>query len=310
MDYSHTPVMWNEVRGFMEASLGSGESIAVDCTCGEGGHSVLLLETFPGLRVIAFERDEEILAIARERLSRFGDRVEFINDNFSSFGSRLEGRGERIMGVLYDFGISSFHLDKSGRGFSLRDEQPLDMRLDMSCGKSARDIVNKSTEIQLTEIIKEYGEERWARRIARYICRSREKAPIETTRELAILVLKAIPSRYHVKNIHPATRVFQALRIAVNDELSAIDDSLRDAVRIIASGGRLCALSFHSLEDRIVKTVFRRAARGCLCREERCLCEGGPVMKILTKKPLEPGEAELVNNRRARSAKLRAAEKI
>ncbi len=310
MDVAHTPVMWKEVRDFLEAPLGGGESLAVDCTCGEGGHSFLLLESFPGLRLIAFERDVEILSIARERLAPFGDRVEFINDNFSSFGSRLEERGERIMGVLYDFGISSFHLDKSGRGFSLRDDQPLDMRLDAAGKTNARDIVNGFSEIKLTEIIRELGEERWARRIARYICRSREKTPIETTRDLAILVLKAIPSRYHVKNIHPATRVFQALRIAVNDELTAIDVSLRDAVRLTSPGGRICAISFHSLEDRIVKTVFRRAAHGCLCREERCFCEGGPLVKILTKKPVEPGEAETGSNRRARSAKLRAAEKI
>lgn len=310
MSYAHVPVMWNELREFLTGAVAAGDGIIVDCTLGEGGHSEKMLAAFPGIKVIAFERDVEILAIARERLDPFGGRISFINDNFSSIARHLGDVAGRIAGFLYDFGISSYHFDNSGRGFSYQGDEPLDMRLDGGTGLSARDIVNTWTEIKLTEIIRTYGEERWARRIARYICRSRDMKPLETSQELAQLVLRAIPARFHVKNIHPATRVFQALRIAVNDELSAIETSLRDALGLVASGGRICAISFHSLEDRIVKNIFRRASKGCVCTEEQCLCRNDPLVKILTKKPVVPGDAEMASNRRARSAKLRVAEKI
>ena len=309
MSYAHTPVLWNELREYLAEAVSAGDGIVVDCTLGEGGHSKLMLETFPDIRIIAFERDGDILEIARERLSAFGSRFEAINDNFSSVSKHLGNVKDRIAGFLYDFGISSYHFDKSGRGFSYQGDEPLDMRLDGS-GTSARDLVNRCTEMELTEIIRNYGEERWAKRIARYICRARERKPLETTLELAQLVLRAIPARFHVKNIHPATRVFQALRIAVNDELAAIEKSLGDAVELAAPRGRICAISFHSLEDRIVKNAFRRAARGCACTDDQCRCQNDPKVKILTKKPVAPGDAEMASNRRARSAKLRVAEKI
>ena len=309
MAYAHQPVMWNELREFLAVAVAAGDGIVVDCTLGEGGHTEKMLAAFPDIRIIAFERDIEILSIAQARLVAFGERISFINDNFSTITRHLEGFAGRIAGFLYDFGISSYHFDRSGRGFSYQGDEPLDMRLDGK-GMSAAEIVNSWPEMKLTEIIRTYGEERWARRIARYICRSRDTKPLETSQELAQLVLRAIPARYHVKNIHPATRVFQALRIAVNDELSAIETSLRVALGLAATGGRICAISFHSLEDRIVKNVFRRASKGCTCSEDRCMCQGDPIVKILTKKPVVPGSEEMAVNRRARSAKLRVAEKV
>ncbi len=300
--------MWNELRFFLKP-VAVGGGVFVDCTLGEGGHSRLMLDEFPGVNIVAFERDPEILKIAQQRLSSYGGRIKFINANFKAVEDYLfEERDVRAF--VYDFGISSFHFEKSGRGFSFRDDEPLDMRLDGESRMSASDIINHASEMELTEIIANYGQERWAKRIARFICRARREKPVETSRELAEIVLRAIPARYHVRNIHPATRVFQALRIAVNDELSAITKSLPAAIGILAPGGRICTISFHSLEDRIVKNEFKRAARGCTCREEQCRCKGVPGISILTKKPIIPGEDEIKNNKRARSARLRVAEKL
>ncbi len=300
--------MWNELRFFLEPVAVKG-GVFVDCTLGEGGHSRLMLDEFPGVNIVAFERDPEILKIAQERLSSYGGRITFINANFKTVEDYLSRKMD-VHAFLYDFGISSFHFERSGRGFSFRDDEPLDMRLDGESKMSAGDIINHASEMELTEIIADYGQERWAKRIAQFICRARRDTSIKTSRELAELVLRAIPARYHVRNIHPATRVFQALRIAVNDELSAITKSLPAAIGILAPGGRICAISFHSLEDRIVKNEFRRAARGCTCREEQCRCKGVPRISILTKKPVVPGEEEIRNNKRARSARLRVAEKL
>ncbi len=310
--FAHTPVMHREVMEYIAGISACDGNVVVDCTLGEGGHSELILDGFADLRVVAFERDPEILAIARERLSGFGDRFTVINDNFANIEENLEGTEGRVRCFLYDFGISSFHFDKSGRGFSFRGDEPLDMRLDPNLETDAARIVNTRREKELTDIFLGYGEERWAKRIARRIVERRGAGPIKTTGELAELVLRAIPARYHVRNIHPATRVFQALRIAVNDELAAIGASLRGAARLLAPGGRIIAISFHSLEDRVVKDSFRRMAAGCECGEEprHCRCTGSPLVRILTKKPLLPGETELAENRRSRSAKMRVCEKI
>ncbi|HSV95557.1 MAG TPA: 16S rRNA (cytosine(1402)-N(4))-methyltransferase RsmH [Spirochaetota bacterium] len=310
--FAHTPVMHREVMEYIAGISACDGSVVVDCTLGEGGHSELILSGFPDLSVVAFERDPEILAIADARLSVYGNRFEVINDNFANAGENMAGMEGRVRCFLYDFGISSFHLDKSGRGFSFRSDEPLDMRLDPRLETDAARIVNTRREKELTDILLGYGEERWAKRIARRIVERRGAGPITTTGELAELVLRAIPVRYHVRNIHPATRVFQALRIAVNDELAAIRASLRDAARLLAEGGRIIAISFHSLEDRVVKDSFRRMAAGCKCGEEprHCRCTGSPLLRILTKKPLVPGDAELTENRRSRSAKMRVCEKI
>ena len=311
-EIAHTPVMWREVLEFAGMTRGVGDNIFVDCTIGEGGHSELLLQTFADLRIIGFERDEEILEIAKTRLNNYKEKIDFINDNFSNLPEHLESMTGRISGFLYDFGISSYHFDKSLRGFSLMNDEPLDMRLDKNGRLNAHYIVNEYPEKKLDEIFHEYGEERWSRKIAREICERRKEKPIETTTELAALVVKAIPGRFRVKNIHPATRVFQAIRIEVNNELTVIRKSLNEAYKFLASGGIITAIAFHSLEDRIVKDQFRRLAKGCTCSmpPEHCRCIGKPIVALLTKKPLTPRDDELKINRRARSAKLRACKKI
>ncbi len=312
-EFAHTPVLWKEVLQYVrETPVPRRGDVLVDCTLGEGGHSKLLLENVSGISVVALERDPEILEIAAQRLRDFSGSIELINDNFANAASRLEKYRGRIQWFLYDFGISSFHFDRSGRGFSFRADEPLDMRLDKGTAIDARHIVNNYSEKELTDIFFRYGEERWAKRIAKYIGEYRKNRELSTSLELAELVLRAIPKRFHVRNIHPATRVFQALRIVVNDELSAIEASLRDAAGLLETGGRIMAISFHSLEDRIVKNTFRRLAKGCTCAEEgnRCLCEGDPVVKILTKKPITPQPDEIAVNNRARSAKMRVCEKL
>lgn len=311
MGYAHVPVMPGELLRFVGDSEYRGAGLLVDCTVGEGGHSELFLETFANIRIIAFDRDSEILEIARERLRRHAGRIDFINDNFSHISQHLGQVKGAVNYFLYDFGISSYHFDASGRGYSFARDERLDMRLDHE-GDSAEDIVNAADEKLLADIIFRYGEERWSRKIASAIVRARNAKPVATTGELADIVLGAIPKRFHVRNIHPATRVFQALRIAVNDELGAIEKSLDDAHALLAPGGRIMAISFHSLEDRIVKEKFRRLGRGCLCREEprNCRCGNRPFVNLLTKKPLRPDVEETGRNSRARSARLRVCEKV
>jgi 16S rRNA (cytosine1402-N4)-methyltransferase len=311
VDYIHIPVMPRELVRFVDGSAYRGEGTLVDCTLGEGGHSEMFLERFPALRIKAFDRDGEILKKAQGRLEQYAGRIDFINDNFSHISEHLGSMRSSIHYILYDFGISSFHFEASGRGFSFAKDERLDMRLDGD-GPDAREIVNTADEKTLADIIFRLGEERWSRRIASAIVRARGVAMIETTGQLADIVLRAIPKRFHVKNIHPATRVFQALRIAVNDELSAIERSIADAYGLLAPGGLIMAISFHSLEDRIVKEKFRRLSRGCFCAEDPrdCRCEGERSVNILTKKPLRPEVDEVERNGRARSARLRVCEKL
>lgn len=312
MQYIHIPVMPRELIRFVEDSAYRGSGILVDCTVGEGGHSELFLERFADLRIVAFDRDSAILNLAQERLERYGKRINFINDNFAHISQHLDQLRGPVNYVLFDFGISSYHYEGSGRGFGFAKDEKLDMTLDESA-ESAYDIVNTADEKTLADIIFRYGEERWSRKIAAAIIRRRDAKPVESTGELADIVLRAIPKKFHVRNIHPATRVFQALRIAANDELSAIEQGLGQAHRLLAPGGRIMAISFHSLEDRIVKETFRRLARGCTCGvvdQRNCLCQEGPFVKLLTKKPLRPEVDEIQGNSRARSAKLRVCEKI
>lgn len=310
--YVHFSVFYREILDNIEQVQNIGDKTVVDCTLGEGGHSLMMLEKFPDIKLIAFERDPEILAIAKERLKKHSHRVSFINDNFSRVGFYLKGFENTISAFLYDYGISSFHFDVSKRGFTFREDQPLDMRLDPGCEEDASFIINNYTEKELADIFYQYGEERWSRKIASYICRSREEKKIKTTSELADIVLRAIPRRFHVKNIHPATRVFQSLRIVVNNELSAIKESLLESWNFLAKNGRLLAISFHSLEDRIVKQTYKSLSKGCFCSDDvvMCQCDRIARVKILTKKPLLPQEDEIQANRRSRSAKLRICEKI
>ncbi|MEJ5363014.1 MAG: 16S rRNA (cytosine(1402)-N(4))-methyltransferase RsmH [Spirochaetota bacterium] len=310
--YYHTPVMPQEVLAFLSGIEGIESSIVVDCTVGEGGHSELILKTWDSLKLYGFERDREILAIAQKRLSPYGNRVVLINDNFKNLWLHCKGMEKSIAAFLYDFGISSFHFDGSNRGFAFKTHEKLDMRLDDSARLTAYDVVNNFSENELTQIFSTYGEERWSRRIARKIVQKRSEETIETTEQLANIVVQAIPRQYRVKHIHPATRVFQALRIFINDELSAINESLKHALGYVKPGGRIIAISFHSLEDRIVKDRFRRWSKGCSCDNDGllCRCPAHPLVTVLTKKPLQPKESETRQNPRSRSAKLRACQKL
>jgi len=310
--YVHIPVFWREVLQYVEEGPLGAAGTFVDCTLGEGGHSELILKHYDKMTVRAFERDAEILDVAKKRLAPFGDRALFVNDNFSNAASWLENKGDAINYILYDFGISSFHFDVSGRGFSFQDDEPLDMRLDHS-GESAADIVNTWREEDLGRIFREYGEERYWRRVADKIVYRRGEKKITGTQELADIVKAAIPHKPGAgPNIHPATRVFQALRIEVNDELGAIDKTLRETYKLLEPGGRIMAISFHSLEDRIVKNRFRRLSKGCTCDLEakHCQCSDDPFIKLVTRKPLVPLDDETGVNRRSRSAKLRVVEKL
>ncbi len=311
-NYAHIPILWREILDYIDNSEAAGKGTLVDATQGEAGHSSLILENFPDINIVGFERDPEIMERGKKRLAVYGSRVKFYNRNFSSLGEVPGELADDINYFLFDFGISSYHIDRSGRGFTFSREEPLDMRLDRERGKNAAYIVNHYTEKQLADIIYKYGEERWSRKIAAYICRARGEKPIEKTDELSKIVLSAIPRRFHVKNIHPATRVFQALRIEVNRELEAIETGLSRACRLLHKGGLLMAISFHSLEDRIVKKRFREFSRGCTCGNvpKHCVCTGKPFARILTKKPVEPQQDEIDFNSRSRSAKLRVCEKL
>jgi len=307
----HQPVLSDEVITLLDPKEGG---VFLDSTLGGGGHSAGILEKIgPTGTLIAIDRDPEAIEYARERLSRFEGRKILVEGNFKDLGSILvsEGIGE-VDGVLFDFGVSSRQLD-APRGFSFMRDEPLDMRMSpRQDAPTAADIVNGYTEARLADVIWKYGEERYARRIARAIVSRREHKPIRTTKELADVVVSAMPGGRRWQDIHPATRTFQAIRIEVNGELEAIETALPAAVDAVKIGGRVAAISFHSLEDRIVKTVFRRLSGQCECppRMPICQCGAKEVVKVLTRKPIIPSVGEIEANPRSRSAKLRCAERI
>lgn len=309
-EYIHKPILWREIFDFIKNSGKKGQGRLADCTLGEGGHTEILLNLFPGLSVIAFERDAEILERAKKRLAVFGARIFFVNSNFSAIGDKFQDDIKPDY-ILFDFGISSYHFDKSGRGFTFSSDEPLDMRLDED-GLNAWQVINRYSQKELERVFREYGEEKWAAHIAKIVVERRAKQPVDTSGQLASIVLAAIPKKFHVKNIHPATRVFQGVRIEVNRELESIAKGLESGFRILENGGIMMAISFHSLEDRIVKNFFRRMKDGCLCGNEpqHCICSNKPFAQILTKKPLEAGDDEVAWNNRSRSAKLRAVVKL
>ena len=274
----------------------------LDCTVGGGGHAEAILEAAgPPSRVVGIDRDPEAIAVARERLGRFGDRVRLVQGDFRELPRLIsELRLGGFDGVLFDLGISSLQLDDPSRGLRFSAEGPLDMRMDReSGGLAARELLHELPEMDLTRIIREYGEERWARQIARGIVNARSQGSLETTRDLAAVVTRAIPRRFWPRRIHPATRTFQAVRIAVNQELTGLEEALEVATGHLNPGGRIAVISFHSLEDRVVKHLFRRlAAPGAV-----------PGVTIITRRPVTPSPEERAQNRRARSAKLRGAER-
>jgi len=284
----------------------------VDGTLGEGGHTEAFLAKYPSLRIIGIDADEKIQARARERLAPFGERVRFYHgwsDAFFREYSKDEPAPDRI---LMDLGISLFHYEKSGRGFSFRSEEPLDMRLDPTEGESAADLVNHLPETELADLIYQFGEEQFSRRIARAIVESRRTGAFSTAKALADCVYSAVPAQYRHGRIHPATKTFQALRIAVNSELSRLPRLLELAFGRLAPEGRLGVITFHSLEDRIVKNYFRDLGKACICPPEVpiCKCGGRPRAEVLTKKPVGATEEEIKANSPSRSAQLRVVRKI
>ncbi|MFD2702223.1 16S rRNA (cytosine(1402)-N(4))-methyltransferase RsmH [Paenibacillus shunpengii] len=296
------------------------DGIYVDCTLGGAGHSSLIASRLgPEGRLIAFDQDDWALENAKERLGEFGSKVTLVKTNFRDLTAVLSEQDvpmtegiPQVDGILYDLGVSSPQFDEGERGFSYNHDAPLDMRMDQSGDLTARDIVNEWSEEEIARILYVYGEEKFSRRIARVIVEKRQSAAIETTGELVDIIKEGIPAAARRTGGHPAKRSFQALRIAVNDELGAFEEALHQAVRCLKPGGRVSVITFHSLEDRICKQIFSSYLEKCTCPPDfpLCVCGGKGTLKLVNRKPIVPSEAELAQNPRARSAKLRVAEKL
>ena len=307
--FSHRPVLLDECVEALNVKPGG---VYVDGTLGGGGHSEAICRRLRGGRLIGIDRDETALAAASERLSGF-ECFTPVRGNFRDVAAILAGLGiNKIDGMLLDLGVSSPQLDEASRGFSYMADAPLDMRMDASSGATAADLIAGADEEELARIFFEYGEERYSRRIAAAIVRKRAEAPIGTTGELVEIIKGAMPAAALREKQHPAKRVFQALRIAVNDELGALEELLDTAPDLLAPGGRLVIISFHSLEDRLVKNAIRKRERGCTCPPDLpvCVCGFVQTLRSVGRQPVTAGEAELKINPRARSAKLRVAERI
>ena len=304
--FKHTPVLLNEMTDLLAKAPGSR---FVDATLGGGGHAEALLERRKDARLIGLDRDVNAIKSASERLSRFGERFQAVHSNFSNLASAVRQCGwTSIDGIMLDIGVSSPQIDDPERGFSFRFDGPLDMRMNQSDSVTAADILNNASEEELEDIFRRYGEELKARRIAREVVQRRAAAPWKGTAEFAEL-LERIVGRAHQHGLPPATRCFQALRIAVNNELGELESALEQAVELTSIGGIIAVISFHSLEDRIVKTYFREQAATCICPPGLpvCTCHKVQTLEILTKKPVTATEAEIASNPRAACAKLRAA---
>lgn len=313
MDFKHKPVLLDECIQYLNIRPAG---VYVDCTLGGAGHST---EIYRHLgkegTLIGLDQDQFAIETSTKRLMDLGGQARVITEN-TNFLHMKEACGKHgiqaVDGILMDLGVSSHQLDEAERGFSYQHDADLDMRMDRRSSLTAADIVNTYSEESIHKIIREYGEEKWAARIASFIVRQREKEKIGTTGQLVDIIKAAIPSAARREGPHPAKRTFQALRIAVNDELGILEKSIQNAVELLQTGGRLCIITFHSLEDRIVKTRFQELASPCTCPPQFpvCICGKTPVITLVTRKPVAPGEIELEENPRARSAKLRVLEKI
>lgn len=310
MEFKHVSVLLNEAVDGLDIKE---SGVYVDGTLGGGGHSEAILKKNETLRLIGIDRDLDAIAAASKRLESFQGRTSFVNSNFSNIKEVLSSLDiDKIDGAVLDLGVSSYQLDNAERGFSYMKDAPLDMRMNRNDIKSAYDVVNSYSKDELTDIFFRYGEEKWSKRIAEFIVNRREKEPIKTTKELADIISAAIPAGAREKNSHPAKRVFQAIRIEVNGELEILKNAVQDFVDSLNSGGRLAIITFHSLEDRIVKQCFSELAAGCTCPRDFpvCVCGKQPAIKIITKKPILPSKEEQEGNLRSKSAKLRIAEKL
>ena len=314
MEIIHTSVLLNETLEWLspENESFADNAFMVDSTLGEGGHSFAFLNRYKNLRIIGLDADQKIQARAKERLSCFGDRMNFHLGWFNDFYANYPDNLPKPNLILFDLGISVFHYERSGRGFSFRYDEELDMRLNDSEGKSASDIVNTMREDELANLIFNYSEERYSRRIARAIVENRQLAPITNSKTLAQIIYDCVPAPYRHGGIHPATKTFQALRIAVNAELNRLPEALNSAFDVLEVGGKMGVITFHSLEDRIVKNTFRNWAKVCSCPPEQpiCTCGGSPKVELLTRKPIGPTEEEVKVNSPSRSAKLRVIRKL
>ena len=314
MEIVHTPVLLNECLEYLSPVGESFEknALMIDSTLGEGGHSFNFLSKYENLKIIGLDADKVIQAKARERLACFGERMNFFNGWFNDFYANYPSEYEKPDLILFDLGISVFHYEKSDRGFSFRYDEKLDMRLNAESEKSAADLVNELSETELADVIYLYGEEKLSRRIAKAIVDARSGGKIESSKALAEIIWNCVPANYRYGQIHPATRTFQALRIAVNGELKRLPKALSDAFACLKPGGKMGVITFHSLEDRIVKNYFRNLGKQCVCPPEVavCRCGGSECAEILTRKPVCPTEEEIKANSPSRSAKLRVIRKI
>ncbi|MBS4960055.1 MAG: 16S rRNA (cytosine(1402)-N(4))-methyltransferase RsmH [Clostridiales bacterium] len=309
MEFHHVSVLLNEC---LENLHIDPDGIYVDGTLGGAGHSSEIVKRLKNGRLIGIDQDEEALEAAKKRLEPYKDKVTLVHSNFSHIADVLDELGVRqVNGILLDIGVSSHQLDESERGFSYMQDAPLDMRMDHSRKFSAWDVVNTYSAEQLDQVIFSYGEERWAKRISEFIVKERENGPIDTTGALVEVIKKAVPKGARKDGPHPAKRTFQAIRIEVNQELEVLKKVIDDGVDYLADGGRFCIITFHSLEDRIVKQQFRMLENPCTCPKEFpvCVCGKKPLGKVVTRKPILPSEKELEDNPRSRSAKLRVFER-
>lgn len=310
MEFKHTSVLLEET---IENLNIKPEGIYLDGTLGGGGHAFHVAGRLTGKgRLIGIDQDEEAIAAAGERLQPFGERITLIRDNYANAVEALAGIGVyRVDGILLDLGVSSYQLDNAERGFSYKYDTALDMRMDRRQILSAKEIVNQYSEMDLYRILRDYGEEKFAKNIAKHIAAARQDKPLETTGELNEIIKAAIPAKMRAVGGHPSKRTFQAIRIECNKELEVLEDSLDKLIELLNPGGRLCVITFHSLEDRIVKAAFRKNENPCICPPDFPVCVCGQVSKgkVITKKPILPDRQEMENNSRAKSAKLRVFEK-
>ena len=310
MEFHHLSVLLNECIDNLNIKP---DGIYVDGTMGGGGHSLEIAKRLTTGRLICIDQDPNAHEAAGKRLAEYKDRITFVRDNFGNIKSILDSLGiEKIDGMLLDIGVSSHQLDEAERGFSYQQDAPLDMRMNPDRPFSAYDVVNGYDEDELDRVIFTYGEERWARRIAQFIVKEREAKPIETTGELVDIIKKAVPKGARKDGPHPAKRTFQAIRIEVNGELEVLQRAIDDVAARLAVGGRLCIITFHSLEDRIVKEAFRKQENPCICPPQFpvCVCGKKPLGRVITRKPILPSKEELEENPRSRSAKLRVLEGV
>lgn len=310
MEFHHISVLLNECIDNLNIRP---DGIYVDGTMGGGGHSLEIVKRLTTGRLICIDQDPNAHEAAGKRLAEYKDRITFVRDNFGNIANILDSLGiEKIDGMLLDIGVSSHQLDEAERGFSYQQDAPLDMRMNPDRPFSAYDVVNGYDEDELDRVIFTYGEERWARRIAQFIVKEREAKPIETTGELVDIIKKAVPKGARKDGPHPAKRTFQAIRIEVNGELEVLQRAIDDVAARLAVGGRLCIITFHSLEDRIVKEAFRKQENPCICPPQFpvCVCGKKPLGRVITRKPILPSKEELEENPRSRSAKLRVLEGV